>query len=82
MDDGLVAAKKPEDLSSFRSELKAEFKITSKRADYFLELEIERKDGCIKIRQEAYAKRILERFNMSNCKSVTTPMSTGSETIE
>ena len=48
VDNGLVAANKTEDLSIFISELKAEFKITSKRADYFLGLEIERKDGCIK----------------------------------
>ena len=82
VDDGLVAANKPEDLSIFISELKAEFKLTSKRAHYFLGLEIERKDGCIKIRPEAYSKRSLERFNMSNCKSVTTPMSKDSETIE
>ena len=32
--DGLIAANKPEDLTVFISELKSEFKITSKRTDY------------------------------------------------
>lgn len=82
VDDGLLAAKDLSDLSRFIEELKAEFKITTKEADYFLGLQIEAKDDYIKISQEAYAKRILERFNMANCKAVATPMTRGTETNE
>jgi hypothetical protein len=55
--------------------LKQNFKIVERPATYYLGLEIDkRQDGKIKISQEAYARRILERFNFSNCNPVSTPM--------
>ncbi|KAF2887152.1 hypothetical protein ILUMI_19021, partial [Ignelater luminosus] len=51
------------------------FKVTAKKASYFLGLEIERsEDESVKICQQAYAKKILERFGFQDCKAVSTPM--------
>ena len=38
-------------------------------------------DKSIKISQIAYLKKVLERFNFSNCKPVSTPMLKSPETI-
>lgn len=54
--------------------LKKEFKMTAKETSYFLGLEIQRTQDCIKINQPAYAKRILQKYNFSECKAVSTPM--------
>lgn len=49
--------------------------MTTKPANYFLGLEIHHfEDGSIKINQQAYMKRILEKFHMEKCKPVSTPM--------
>ena len=74
VDDGLVAAQNNGDTEAFFAELRKEFKILTKNADFFLGLEIERTDEYIKINQSAYARKILDRFNFSDCKSVSTPM--------
>lgn len=74
VDDGLIAAKDPDDLDAFISELKSEFKITSKDADYFLGVEIQRSDNGVYISQAGHANRILQKFNFADCKHVSTPM--------
>ena len=80
VDNGLIAATRQEDLEEFINQLKAEFKIVSNEATYFLGLEIERFDnGDIKICQKSYAQKILERFNFVGCKPVSTPMLPSSE---
>lgn len=83
VDDGLVMASDQQDSKKFVEELKAEFKITVKPASYFLGLEIKRfDDGAIKISQEAYAKKILERFNFQDCKPVSTPIVKEPDTLQ
>ncbi|KAL0902482.1 hypothetical protein ABMA27_000340 [Loxostege sticticalis] len=53
--------------------------ITSKPASYYLGLEIARReDGSVLIKQESYTKKILERFGMSQCNPVSTPIEKGS----
>lgn len=80
VDDGLLAATDPREMENFIGELKTEFKIVSKKAYYFLGLEIEQRENFIKINQKSYAKKVLERFNFSECKPVSTPMLKGAET--
>ncbi|CAK9147315.1 unnamed protein product [Ilex paraguariensis] len=41
---------------------------------YFLGMEIEQEEDKIFICQRKYAKEILKKFNMENCKSMNTPM--------
>lgn len=78
VDDGLVMAKDPKEAEGFISELMKEFKITVKPASYYLGFQIEhRQDGSIKLSQESYARKLLERFNFSECRPVSTPMVKG-----
>lgn len=80
VDDGLIGATNSQDLEVFLKELKSEFKIISKEAEYFLGLEIKQEENNVKISQQAYVRRILERFNFSNCKPISTPVFKSSET--
>ncbi|KAJ2950684.1 hypothetical protein O0L34_g8943 [Tuta absoluta] len=74
VDDELVAATDEACESfanSFLAGLKTKLKITTKPASYYLGLEIVREaDGSIFIKQEAYAKKVLERFGMANCNPI------------
>lgn len=74
VDDGLVAGTNSQDIQTFLMELRSEFKIVTKEANYFLGLEIEQNENYIKINQTSYAKKILERFNFTGCKPVSTPI--------
>lgn len=75
VDDGLVAATDLEESENFIRELKSKFKITTQEAKYFLGFEIQRfTDGSLKINQQAYAKKVLQRFGMEHCTPVSTPM--------
>ena len=83
VDDGLIASEDEQELQIFINELKKEFKITFKPATYFLGLEIEREgDGSLQIAQTHYTEKLLERFNMSNCNAVSTPIVKDNETEE
>lgn len=81
VDDGLLAASDEEEADSFiENELKSRFKITTKPPSYFLGLEIERlNDGTIKVHQAAYTRKLLEKYGMSDCKVVGTPIIKDSE---
>lgn len=75
VDDGFVATTDKELADQFLKELSGSLKITTKKASYYLGLEIQRRqNGSILIKQEAYTKKILERFGMSDCNSVSTPI--------
>lgn len=75
VDDGLVAATDEDLANSFLNDLRKRLKITTKPASYYLGLQIVRdNDGSVFINQEAYARKILERFGMSECNPVTTPI--------
>lgn len=74
VDDGLVAASDKEELEHFLNSLKSEFKIVSNEASYFLGIKIENSNDQIRISQKSYATKILERFNFSECRPVSTPM--------
>lgn len=54
--------------------LQAQFEIKLMPVGCFLLLEIDRRnDGSIFVHQSAYAKRVLNRFNMNFCNPVATP---------
>lgn len=74
VDDGLIAYTNQKDSDKFITELKRRFKITVKDASYFLGLEIKISDENIKVSQKHYAQKLLDRFEMSDCKPVSTPM--------
>lgn len=75
VDDGLVAATSSELIDDFLNELRKHVKITTKPASYYLGLEIQQgREGSIIIKQEAYTRKLLERFNMANSNPVSTPI--------
>jgi len=74
VDDGIVAATHAEDSCEFLRKLKAEFKITLGPVSCFLGIEVKQlEDGSIFISQEAYAKKVLQKFGMMDSNPVGTP---------
>ncbi len=75
VDDGLIASNSSAMQQEFMDNLTKEFKITSTPASYYLGLEIEQKlNGNIRVSQPAYTKKLLDRFNMIDCKTAPTPI--------
>lgn len=74
IDDGLIIARDQDSMNKLLDGLKTEFEITHHKADMFLGIQIERtSDGSIFLHQEAYGKRILERFRLEEANPVTIP---------
>lgn len=44
---------------------------------YYLGIEVRKKEECIFISQESYAKEILKKFTMHDCKPISLPMECG-----
>ena len=75
VDDGLVAYQETNEMLQFLSELETEFRVTYAPATCFLCLEIEQQnDGSIFINQAQYVRRLLDKFNMIDCNTVSTPI--------
>ncbi|KAK9712668.1 Reverse transcriptase (RNA-dependent DNA polymerase) [Popillia japonica] len=71
---GVVAASDAKEIEEVISYLQHHFEVKALDAKCFLGLQIEQScDGSISICQEAYAKKVLKRFNMSECATVSTP---------
>lgn len=74
IDDGLIASDDENDIAAVISFLCKEFEMKSFNVECFLGLQIAyRPDGSIHIHQEAYAEKVLKRFNMMECNPVKTP---------
>lgn len=74
IDDGIVAATHEEDITNLMDYLTKEFKIRVMEAKSFVGLEIDRsQNGSIHLKQTLYTKKILEKFRMSDAKSLSTP---------
>lgn len=82
IDDGLIAATDKEDIANLLEYLTKAFEIRVLPADYFLGFEIDQKqNGSIHLRQTAYTKKILAKFNMLESNSVSTPAECNSATF-
>lgn len=81
VDDGLILSKSTIAIGKILTEFGAQFEITVNDPDYFVGMEIRRnrEDKEIFICQEGYVNRLLEKFNMKNCKSQTTPSDCSSQ---
>lgn len=44
---------------------------------YYLSIEVKQKEEDVFISQESYAREILKKFKMENCKPISTPMENG-----
>lgn len=80
VDDGLVAASDENLADEFISNLREKLKITTKPANFYLGMEIMQTEGSIILKQEAYTRKLLERFGMAECNPITTPID--KETID
>ena len=59
------------------SHLKQHFQVSDKGPlNWFLEIEFIRTDRVFKLSQQWYMEQILTRFNMMNCRTITTPIDT------
>ena len=77
VDDGLIAATKNEDIKMLLEQMKAEFEMTvSEEVTGFLGFEICQQENGIFVHQAGYAKKVLKRFEMDDCKSIKTPIDT------
>lgn len=74
VDDGLIAGSNDECIRDVISHLRGQFEMTIVNVGCFLGLEIERlADGSIFLHQSAYARKILQKFEMEECNAVATP---------
>lgn len=81
VDDLLIASNHVNDLIQFKKNLAAEFKMDDLgKVEFILGIKVirDRTARTISISQAAYVTALLDRHDMSACKSVTTPMETSS----
>ena len=76
VDDLIIAADKVISLSNVnvKKMLMSEFKMKDLgKLNYFIGIDFHITQGCVKMNRNKYLGRVLERFNMSNCKPRATP---------
>lgn len=78
VDDLLVASKNKRQVKKLEEHLRDQFKITNRgQIKHCFRMEFSVKPGEISVMQSAYIRDILERFGMSDCKSVSIPIDSG-----
>lgn len=73
VDDGIIFAERKSDIDSVMTQLKKRFDIHEVDLSSFLGFQIERDDSCICLHQENYIRKILQKFNMTNCNTIDNP---------
>lgn len=75
IDDGLIAASAQATADALLTQLSREFEVTQGTLSLFLGFQIERSpDGSIFLHQSGYARKVLERFQMSDANPVAIPI--------
>jgi len=75
VDDMLVTGSNSAQITAFKQEMMKMFEMTDLgEMSYFLGMEVRQTQNEVFIYQKKYLKEILRRFNMEECKSVSTPM--------
>ena len=75
VDDLVIATANNETMKSFKNYLMNKFcMVDLKDIKLFVGIKIERSDNEITLDQSAYIKTILNKFNMYDCKAVSTPL--------
>uniref|UniRef100_A0A251SEE8 Putative reverse transcriptase, RNA-dependent DNA polymerase n=1 Tax=Helianthus annuus TaxID=4232 RepID=A0A251SEE8_HELAN len=78
VDDLIIASNSMKLISEFKDEMKKEFEMTDMgKLHYFLGMEVSYEDGNIILSQKKYMKNLLEKYRMSQCNTVSTPMDYG-----
>ena len=75
VDDLLITGTRVDSITGFKRQMNSEFEMSDMgKIAYYIGIEVEQGQGYIEIKQTAYAKRILERAGMVDCKPVSYPM--------
>ena len=75
VDDLIVTGARAEDIDRFKREMAARFKMSDLgMLSYYLGIEVRQGKEHISLGQRAYAKKLLERGGMADCKPCVTPM--------
>ena len=75
VDDLIVTGDDEKMVEEFKATMKDEFEMSDQgQLNYFLGMGIEQIQGEICLPQECYAKKLLKKFNMEDCKSMNTPL--------
>lgn len=74
VDDGLIASNNEKEIENLLEHLNKNFDMKQEPVQNYLGIEIRlKRTGKIFIKQEKYINKILEKFNMKECKPVSTP---------
>lgn len=74
MDDLIIAASNSNSLEEVKNMLSTRFKMKDLGSlKCFLGMDFSQCDGCVKVTQKRYIEKILERFNMQECRIRETP---------
>ncbi|KAH9735937.1 hypothetical protein KPL71_017913 [Citrus sinensis] len=78
VDDLIFTGSNPSLFEEFKRVMIKEFEMTDiGLMTYYLGIEVKQKEEDIFISQESYAKEILKRFKMNDCKPISTPVECG-----
>lgn len=73
MDDILIASNSEESIYELSETLNKEFTL-SDQVEYFLGINLIRKNGNLKINQSGYFNKLLNKFSMTDSKPKNTPI--------
>lgn len=76
VDDGLLCSNSEDATKEILAYLEEHFEISIEEANCFIGLQIARDtiNNTLKIHQRSYLEKILKRYNMEDCKTISTPM--------
>ncbi|GKV24533.1 hypothetical protein SLEP1_g34135 [Rubroshorea leprosula] len=78
VDDLIFTGNNPRMFEEFKRAMSNEFEMTDMGLmSYYLDIEVKQMEEGIFISQENYAREVLKKFNMSNCKPVNTLVACG-----
>ncbi|KAE8721075.1 hypothetical protein F3Y22_tig00016885pilonHSYRG00007 [Hibiscus syriacus] len=78
VDDLIFTGRNPSMFNEFKDVMMKEFDMTDMvLMAYYLGIEVKQQNDGIFISQESYAKEILKKFKMENCKPISTPAEYG-----
>lgn len=80
VDDGLVIGKNKQQIALFIKQSTAKFEITIIKLDTYVGFQIKMSHDGIMIHQRDYIEKVLEKFEMCNSRSVSTPLTTNVHT--
>ena len=74
VDDLIIAANNTKSLEQVKTMLSTRFKMKDLgRLKHFLGMDFSQSDGCVKMSQGKYVGKILNRFDMQECRTRETP---------